>query len=300
MSFCYFASDEILMSKNCRKHCEGTLNGVDLFDWKIQTNRCKISNESVLNHLINELNPSKDEGRNHKSIVVNGSHLQLPEMLFGESFVRISNQNDNFCIELNALSALKEWVDKHLKGNFEVIKVPESKFWNEKVGKGIKLEEYDWTWDTPFIGLTFFTSKEGILVSHWESCNESSIDYDMLKDSACPILFFHEVPFYDDFIHDHGEVHMSSKIRVMENCWFLLLRYWLRVHKVLIKVSDVRYFHKFGQNEVFREISHIKVNYEEATKFSEEISILKADEIYSLFKDTKFCNVTCERLDMSN
>lgn len=50
---------------------------------------------------------------------------------------------------------------------------------------------------------------------------------------------YDEVVLFEDFIHDHGIVRISVKTRIMPQCWFVLLRYWLRVDGVVMKVCFV-------------------------------------------------------------
>jgi len=39
----------------------------------------------------------------------------------------------------------------------------------------------------------------------------------------------------------------------MGDCWFALLRHYLRVDDVLIRIYDTRYYHEFGKNYILRE-----------------------------------------------
>jgi type 2A phosphatase activator TIP41 len=70
----------------------------------------------------------------------------------------------------------------------------------------------------------------------WRTCGAGGIDTALLGDRAAPILFFDEVTLLEDFIHDAGEVRLSAKVRVMPTCWYVLLRYWLRVDGITVKV----------------------------------------------------------------
>ncbi|CAN0089888.1 unnamed protein product [Ectocarpus fasciculatus] len=83
----------------------------------------------------------------------------------------------------------------------------------------------------------------------------------MLLDQSSPILMYDDVVLFEDFIHDHGVVRMSVKTRVMPGFWFVLLRYWLRVDGVVMKVFDTRCFHKFGDLSVFRERTQHSVSF---------------------------------------
>lgn len=51
-----------------------------------------------------------------------------------------------------------------------------------------------------------------------------------------PILLFDDVTLFEDELHDHGLSSCSVKFRVMPTCFLILLRYWLRVDNVLIRV----------------------------------------------------------------
>ena len=70
----------------------------------------------------------------------------------------------------------------------------------------------------------------------WVACEPGGIDRHLLLDQSSPILMYDDVVLFEDFIHDHGVVRMSVKTRIMPRCWFVLLRYWLRVDGVVMKV----------------------------------------------------------------
>jgi type 2A phosphatase activator TIP41 len=137
-----------------------------------------------------------------------------------------------------------------------VIKVPESQTWKDRIKGGVKCEEYDWTWFTSYTGHittaatsdskscsgSVDTSKTSAATNTdssdavWTQCEHSGFDTALLQDSSIPILYFDETVLYEDFIHDHGIVQLSVKVRVMPQCWFVLLRFWLRLDGVMLKV----------------------------------------------------------------
>jgi type 2A phosphatase activator TIP41 len=137
--------------------------------------------------------------------------------------------------------------------------VPESQTWKDRIKGEIKCEEYDWTWFTSYTGhittaatsdsancssdsttsTTADTTDSGDAV--WTQCEHSGFDTALLQDSSIPILYFDETVLYEDFIHDHGIVQLSVKVRVMPQCWFVLLRYWLRLDGVMLKVNCYYY-----------------------------------------------------------
>lgn len=72
--------------------------------------------------------------------------------------------------------------------------------------------------------------------AEWMACKPGGIDRTLLQDQSIPILLYDDVALFEDFIHDHGVVRLSVKTRVMPQCWYVLLRYWLRVDNVVMKV----------------------------------------------------------------
>lgn len=80
------------------------------------------------------------------------------------------------------------------------------------------------------------TGKDTETPVEWVACEPGGIDRRMLLDQSSPILMYDDVVLFEDFIHDHGVVRMSVKTRVMPGFWFVLLRYWLRVDGVVMKV----------------------------------------------------------------
>lgn len=70
----------------------------------------------------------------------------------------------------------------------------------------------------------------------WVACEPGGIDRQLLLDQSSPILMYDDVVLFEDFIHDHGVVRMNVKTRIMPRCWYVLLRFWLRVDGVVMKV----------------------------------------------------------------
>jgi type 2A phosphatase activator TIP41 len=68
-----------------------------------------------------------------------------------------------------------------------------------------------------------------------------------------PIIHYSEVLLYEDDLGDQGSVMGSLRFRVMEDCFFVLLRYYLRVDDVIVRCYDTRIFHSFDQSYILRE-----------------------------------------------
>lgn len=89
------------------------------------------------------------------------------------------------------------------------------------------------------------------IIPKWVA-TDKTIDYNMLRRPD-PIQFFQSLILYEDELHDNGVSQMSIKLRVMPTCFFVLLRVFLRVDGVVVRVRDTRLFHVFGTHSVLRE-----------------------------------------------
>lgn len=69
-----------------------------------------------------------------------------------------------------------------------------------------------------------------------------------------PILFYMACPLYADELHDKGHVETSVKLRVMDWCFLLLVRCYLRLDRDRILIRDVRWFHEFGQSYLLKDV----------------------------------------------
>jgi len=78
-----------------------------------------------------------------------------------------------------------------------------------------------------------------------------------------PIIHYGEVYLYEDDLGDTGYALSMTRYRVMGDCWFLLLRYYLRSDDVLVRIFDTRIFGSFDKNEILREFQHKEATYEE-------------------------------------
>jgi hypothetical protein len=161
----------------------------------------------------------------------------------------------------------------------EVITVPEASRWAAgNLAVGLKQVRYDWVFGTDYEGELLRDGGGGRRVEEdpcdtfldgdalgggveWEGVNASVIDRGLLSDRAAPILFYDDITLYEDELHDHGVVSLNAKVRVMPTCWFVLLRYFLRVDGVLLRVEDTRYFHRFGQEWVGKERSRRELTF---------------------------------------
>ena len=140
-----------------------------------------------------------------------------------------SNFNSNSNSNSKSLDVNDEWNDKQIGTNHEF--------------------HYDWTYSTPYVG-TFFASESSESSDPWQRISESGIEIKkhLLTDTTQPILYFHEIPLYEDDLHDNGDVSYSIKIRVMPTCFYILCQLYVRVDHVMVRCRETRFFHEFDPN----------------------------------------------------
>lgn len=206
----------------------GERRGLRIRGWEIASRKRSILNSSSVEQWEQKLET------NH-----------LPEMAFGESSLVLKHAESGTKIHFNAFDALSGWKQEGLPP----VEVPAAAQWKfrSKPFEQVILD-YDYTFTTPYCGsetIELDTDKHGsgnILDGssslHWEDCNEK-IDVVALASKE-PILFYDEVVLYEDELADNGVSLLTVKVRVMPSCWFLLLRFWLRVDGVLMRLRDTR------------------------------------------------------------
>ncbi|KAK9071112.1 hypothetical protein SSX86_009680 [Deinandra increscens subsp. villosa] len=182
----------------------------------------------------------------------------LPEMIFGDSSLVLRHMMSGIKIHFNAFDALVGWKKEPLPP----VEVPAAAQWKfrSKPFEQIILD-YDYTFTTPYSGSETVESSIGIVSEgnsglKWEDCDEQ-INVVKLASKE-PILFYDEVILYEDELADNGVSLLTVKVRVMPSCWFLLLRFWLRVDGVLMRLRDTRVVCTFSENKkpvILRDIS---------------------------------------------
>uniref|UniRef100_A0A8B9X9A1 TIP41-like protein n=1 Tax=Bos mutus grunniens TaxID=30521 RepID=A0A8B9X9A1_BOSMU len=169
----------------------------------------------------------------------------LPEMMFGDNVLRIQH-GSGFGIEFNATDALR------CVNNYQgMLKVACAEEWQESRTEGEHSKEvikpYDWTYTTDYKGTLLGESLKLKVVP-----TTDHIDTEKLKARE-QIKFFEEVLLFEDELHDHGVSSLSVKIRVMPSSFFLLLRFFLRIDGVLIRMNDTRLYHEADKTYMLRE-----------------------------------------------
>jgi type 2A phosphatase activator TIP41 len=71
---------------------------------------------------------------------------------------------------------------------------------------------------------------------------------------------------YEDELADNGIAMLSCKIRVMPARLLLLMRFFMRLDDVLLRIRDTRVFVEFATGEVIREYTAREEKYETVRK----------------------------------
>ncbi|XP_067675487.1 TIP41-like protein [Haliotis asinina] len=174
---------------------------------------------------------------------------QLPEMVFADNTLSLQHQG-GFGLVFTALGALK-LVDAHQ----DPLKVAAAEEWQnarsscEHIKNVVK--PFDWTYSTDYKGeVITVDNKPGFKVTP----TSERIDLEKLKVRE-KIMFYDDVLLFEDELSDNGSSILSVKIRVMPSSFFILLRFFMRVDNVMIRVNDTRIYHQGGQNFILREFT---------------------------------------------
>ncbi|KAE9589363.1 hypothetical protein Lal_00000617 [Lupinus albus] len=212
---------------------DGGRRGIRIHGWLIETRRNSILNSSSVQQWEQKLETS-----------------HLPEMVFGENTLILKHLVSGTKIHFNAFDALSGWKQEALPP----VEVPAAAKWKFRTKPSQQvILDYDYTFTTPYCGsgrieidedLNGRDNAEETKTLNWEVCKEQ-IDVAALTSKE-PILFYDEVVLYEDELADNGVSLLTVKVRVMPSSWFLLLRFWLRVDGVLIRLRETRMHFIFG------------------------------------------------------
>uniref|UniRef100_A0A915K878 TIP41-like protein n=1 Tax=Romanomermis culicivorax TaxID=13658 RepID=A0A915K878_ROMCU len=208
---------------------------------------------------------------------------QWPEMIFAKNHFTIIHRPSCARIDFKALDALllvdnvKDWV-----------KIQPSQNWAkarqncEFIKNTIK--PYDWTYSTSYAGS----------LSGFNKVSSTSARIDMQKLAKREqILFYQEIPFFEDELADNGCSRLTLKFRCMPSSFFVLLRFYLRVDRVLVKINDCRFFWETGRDFILREYSSRCKYYEEMNDY-EKTLCMNENEISAHLDLTE---EKCEKLE---
>ncbi|KAJ8929504.1 hypothetical protein NQ314_017797 [Rhamnusium bicolor] len=207
----------------------------------------KYTKSHILHSLCTTIEKCKEEPGGQCLLCLYTNTLELPhlpEMVFPNNKLTLTHTSGVY-IEFNALDALKR-----VDNGKQSIKVAHSETWKESRAPenlGEKIKPFDWTFSSDYKG----TISDVAIVTE----TEERIDIEKLKQKE-KILFYQDLMLYEDELHDNGISSCTIKIRVMPSSFFVLLRFFLRVDNVMVRVNDTRVFHDFSTDYVLREYTN--------------------------------------------
>lgn len=63
------------------------------------------------------------------------------------------------------------------------------------------------------------------------------------------------IHMWEDELGDNGDTSSEFRFRVMKDCFFGLIRHYLRLDDVMIRIYDTRIYHDFSYNYILREFT---------------------------------------------
>ncbi|KAG6850636.1 hypothetical protein H0H93_010828 [Arthromyces matolae] len=229
---------------------------IELFDWLITASTNPISNASECDTL-------------HASL-----GIPLPEMTFGNNFLTLEHRPSRWKYTFTADAALGAVRNGELQEGDGGVKVGYAKEWlQSRTGPSstlpmpatIHAKPYDWTYTTAYTGHE--SPDSHLSNTSWNPADVNNPSHaipmaELMRPD--PILFYAEIPLFEDELHDNGSSNLLVRIRVMPTCIFILARFTLRVDNVLFRTFDTRMYHSFVSQPplVIRETSGWEAPYD--------------------------------------
>ncbi|KWU46627.1 TIP41-domain-containing protein [Rhodotorula sp. JG-1b] len=200
--------------------------------------------------------------------------LVLPEICFGNNALRVLHDETGFALEWNTIDSLRAvqrgqgWDTRPGAGPVRVAYADEWTRAQIATGSSTNLtvqKPFDWTYTTLHPGSTSTSdSSTGEHPPEWRPAppTHPGIPLASLARTDIPILFFDEVPLFEDELGDNGIANATVRVRVNHESFFILARFALRIDNVLFRHFDVRVYHAFGSNEILREIKGREAPYD--------------------------------------
>lgn len=147
----------------------------------------------------------------------------------------------------------------------------------------------DWTYSTAYKGTTRYLSNSAKKLADETSLEidhnkdgqvdhvslvvtpEAAIPFEMLSPQN-PIKHFGQIYLFETDLEDCGYAMSSVRFRVMADCFYILVRFYLRVDGVRVRIMDTRIFHEFGQDYIHREFQYCESTYDELRAIQFDLS----------------------------
>lgn len=121
---------------------------------------------------------------------------------------------------------------------------------------------------------------------------DESIPFERLTQEN-PVIKYWEIPLFDDELNDNGLSTGNFRVRVMKDCIFGLLRHYLRVDNVIVRIMDTRIFHDLNTNYILRDFQVRESTYDElkskgfVINSEWSLSHIQSDMVYQYLDEKK-------------
>ena len=216
----------------------------------------------------------------------------LPEVFYGYNRLFLVNEQKNFCYEFNPLqfmSLTKYDIRKQLYDDKDIYYIPpDVKVQHHKTWDNIKIEgrddikriepKSDWSFSSPYMGYYSSVNKSAINKFYPEIKEDKifkkkigeemegiKIPLEKLRPEN-KIIEYYQIEFFEDELSDNGISEGKIRFRIMDDCFYGLMRSYLRLDNVLIRNIDTRIYHGFGDDYIIRNISVKEMSYDTLIK----------------------------------
>ncbi|KAG6861861.1 hypothetical protein C0995_011158 [Termitomyces sp. Mi166 len=231
---------------------------IEVFDWFITASTNPISNASECDVL-------------HASL-----GIPLPEMTFGRNLLTLEHRPSGWKYSFTTDGALRNVRNGELQQGDGGVKVGYADKWlQSRTGPSstlpmpptVQAKPYDWTYTTAYIGHETSDAPSQGPIASWTQADPDNPSHAIPMAELTrpdPILFYAEIPLFEDELHDNGSSNLLVRIRVMPTCIFILSRFTLRVDNVLFRTFDTRIYHSFTSQPplIIRETSGWEAPYD--------------------------------------
>ena len=159
------------------------------------------------------------------------------------------NKPSDFTIKFTAMGALKNIEQDPESYNY--VKVGSTESWQatRDLSEIPIKDQGNWMFSTKYEGEVF--SRDGMFKFEDLDLSEEErlldkkyqIDYDRLKDRSNPIMMSEDIVLYEDELDDNGQSQVRLRFRCMRDCFFILLRSYVRIDDILIRLIETRLFY---------------------------------------------------------
>jgi len=157
--------------------------------------------------------------------------IPLPEMVFARSCIAVAHAASGARLSFSAEGAARAWHARQLRA----------------LGRAVDATRFDWSYATDYDGdaEVVGSSDSGGAAARAEP-TQLRLPLARLQQRGA-ILFFAAAPLLGSDLSDRGTAECVVKLRVMEDCFLVLLRCFVRLDRASVWLRDVRFSHVFGE-----------------------------------------------------